>query len=76
MALGNSDGFGKQLANMINNDLKALLKKYKLTIEECPLKPEVIGFLARQVANGLLTKAKAKEFMTKWFNDNVRKEEE
>ena len=53
------------------NDLKGLLKKHKLTIQECPLKPEVIGFLGRSISTGALSKKQAKTLMTKWFEENL-----
>lgn len=61
----------KLMANWIINDLKALLRKRGLTIEHCPLKPEAVGFLARRVSDGVLTKAKARELLAKWFVSGI-----
>lgn len=67
---------GKVIANLIMNDLKSLLKKNKLTIEQSPLAPEVIGFLGRSIASGALKKQKARDFLAKWFNENLEKRNE
>lgn len=61
----------KEIANLIMNDLKGLLKKHKLKIEQCPLKPEVIGFLGRAISTNSLTKKQAKTLMAKWFEENL-----
>jgi Asp-tRNA(Asn)/Glu-tRNA(Gln) amidotransferase B subunit len=73
---GSIDLSGKVIANLIMNDLKGLLNKYKLKIEQCPLKPEVIGFLGRSIASNNLTKKQAKALMAKWFEENLKNGEE
>ena len=62
---------GKEIANLIMNDLKGLLKKNKLTIEESPIAPEFIGFLGRCIASGSLDKKQAKKLLTDFFNENL-----
>jgi Asp-tRNA(Asn)/Glu-tRNA(Gln) amidotransferase B subunit len=66
---------GKITANLILNDLKALLKKEKLTIEQSPLKPELIGFFAKSIHSGALTKQQVKKLMTKFFYENLNEKE-
>lgn len=60
---------GKIAANFIINDLLGLLKKNKLTIEQCPLSPEMVGGLARLVRSGGLEKKSMRKLLIKWFNE-------
>jgi Asp-tRNA(Asn)/Glu-tRNA(Gln) amidotransferase B subunit len=60
---------GKQIANIIINDPLGLLKKRKLTIDESPIKPELMGFLGRAIHNGTLTKKYVKQFLIKTFEE-------
>lgn len=66
----------KIIVNFIMNDLKGILNKKKLSIENCPIAPEVIGFLARLVSENYLDKKQMKKLVTKWVedaeNDNSR----
>ena len=41
------DPIGKIVANLLLNDIKGLLNKHKLTIEQCPISPAVLALLAR-----------------------------
>lgn len=66
-----SDSIGKTVANLIMNDLKGLLKKEKLPIEESPIAPEVVGFLGRQVADGQMLLKEARKKLKKWFYENL-----
>jgi len=62
-------GAGKVIANFIINDLKGMLSKRKLTIEQCPIAPEVIGFLGRAVAAGSLTKKQMRKLVQTWMDE-------
>lgn len=61
---------GKIIANLLNNQILGLLKKNKLTIEECPVAPEFLSFLARCIERGDLDKKQAKELIKKSFAAN------
>ena len=66
-----SDKYGKAIANFILNDLKGILNKRKLTIEQCPLATEVVGFLVRQTVNGNLNKQKLKPLVIKLIEEKL-----
>jgi Asp-tRNA(Asn)/Glu-tRNA(Gln) amidotransferase B subunit len=64
---------GKIIANFVINDLKCWLKKEKISIENCPLKPEVIGMLAGLVEKGLIDKKQMKKLAKNWFYEDLNK---
>ncbi len=68
---------GKLIANLLINDLKGLLKKSKLTIDQCPIKPELMGFLARGINQGTLTRKFVKKFLINTFEeyDSIRRDQ-
>lgn len=68
--------YGKPIANFILNDLKGILNKRKLSFDDCPLAPEVIGFLVRASINGQLDKRKIRPLVEKWIDENVKKRKE
>lgn len=67
---------GKVIANIINNDLKALLKKHKLSIEECPVSPDDLAAIARFMRVGLLDKKQVKQMLEKRFEYYGNKDKE
>ena len=48
--------FEKVLANWLNNDFRGLLKRYKLTIDNCGISPQDFSLLVRLVNCEILSK--------------------
>ncbi len=63
---------GKVIANFLLNDLLGILRKKKIKIENCPISPEVLGFLCRTVNRGDLDRKSLIKFVVKWTEFNEK----
>jgi Asp-tRNA(Asn)/Glu-tRNA(Gln) amidotransferase B subunit len=48
--------FAKNVANWLNNDLRAIFKKYKIKMGECPVTARDLAFIIYGVQLGIITR--------------------
>ena len=59
------------ISKFIINDLKAILNKHKLSIEDNPLPPEAVWLMARAVQGGVITKREMRNCAQRWIDEQM-----
>jgi len=61
------NSYAKPISNILLNDFKGAMKKRKLTIENCGVEPELLGFLVK----GMVDKTFDRKWMLKFLNSEL-----
>ncbi len=61
--------YNTAVANFMINDFKAMIKKRKMKMKNCPIAPEVLGYMCRMVVDGHLEKKDRNRIIENWLDE-------